>query len=108
MSVTTVMASTWVALAPLVVRGLQAAARYSWWSLPSTGNSLDRARERGSHTLGGNRSPLPDPLVRPSRVEVAQRVFGEETASEDRETTSCSAASPPPVPETGRRAHAPG
>jgi hypothetical protein len=42
------------------------------------GHGRDRAGERDSVTLGGNRSPLPDPLVRPSRVEVAQCVFSED------------------------------
>jgi hypothetical protein len=44
------------------------------------GDGRDRAGERGSITLGGDRSPLPDPQVRTSRVEVAQCVLGEDVA----------------------------
>jgi hypothetical protein len=43
------------------------------------GGGRDRpAERRGSDVLGGDRSALPDALVRPSRVELAPCVFAED------------------------------
>ena len=42
------------------------------------GGGGDRTGERGSDVLGGNRNALPDPLVRPSRIEVAPCVFAKD------------------------------
>jgi hypothetical protein len=42
------------------------------------GNRRDRCGEAGSDVFARDRNPLTDPLVRPSRVEVAQGVFGED------------------------------
>ena len=44
------------------------------------GDGGDRTGEWGPDPLGGNRGLLPDSLVRPSRVEVAQCVFGEDVS----------------------------
>jgi hypothetical protein len=42
------------------------------------GKRLDWASERSRVAFTRNRNSLADPLVGPSRVEVAQRVFGED------------------------------